>query len=137
MDNIGHNTSSTSAHDSFHDTGISLLQHPNRDVRGAPQIYYYRHPDDTVTITAHNVCIFRSHSTRLDFLWFACWGKCDPPVPKLEGPNRSDCHLSGNADSDFRCTVTSDAPYQGDQAVSWRGRGGEGGLPCKQTDNTR
>ncbi len=36
IDNIDHNTSSTSAHDSFHETGISLLQHPNINVRGAP-----------------------------------------------------------------------------------------------------
>ena len=67
------------------------------------------------------------------------WGKCDPPVPKLEGPNRSDCRLISQAmQTEFRWleqmekTVTSDPPYQGGQAVlcPW-------GVPCKQTDNTR
>ncbi len=35
IDNIDHHTSSTGTHYSFHDTGISPLQHPKRDVRGA------------------------------------------------------------------------------------------------------
>ncbi len=54
------------------------------------------------------------------------WGKCDSPVPKLEGPNRSDCQLISQAmQTEFRWLeqmekrVTSDVPYQGDQAVSW------------------
>ena len=32
VDNIDHNPSSTSAHDSFHGTGISLFQHPSGEI---------------------------------------------------------------------------------------------------------
>ena len=34
VDNIDHNSSSTSAHDSFHGTGISLFQHQDNDFIG-------------------------------------------------------------------------------------------------------
>ena len=34
VDNIDHNPSSTTAHDSFHGTGISLIQHPDYDNQG-------------------------------------------------------------------------------------------------------
>ena len=34
IDNIDHNPSATSAHDSFHGTGISLFQHPTTDKMG-------------------------------------------------------------------------------------------------------
>lgn len=34
VDNIDHNPSSTTAHDSFHGTGISLFQHPDGNSRG-------------------------------------------------------------------------------------------------------
>ena len=34
IDNIDHRPSSTTAHDSFHGTGISLLQHPDCDSQG-------------------------------------------------------------------------------------------------------
>ena len=33
-DNLGHNPSSTTASDSFHGTGISIMQHHNQDVPG-------------------------------------------------------------------------------------------------------
>ena len=34
VDNLDHNPSSTTAHDSFHGTGISLIQHPDYDSQG-------------------------------------------------------------------------------------------------------
>ena len=37
VDNIDHNPSSTSAHDAFHGTALSLFQHPNKDNSGVPQ----------------------------------------------------------------------------------------------------
>ena len=38
VDNIDHNPSSTSAHDSFHGTGISLFQHPDAMCTGSPRV---------------------------------------------------------------------------------------------------
>lgn len=37
VDNIDHNPSSTSAHDSFHGTGISLFQRPDKNFTGVQQ----------------------------------------------------------------------------------------------------
>ena len=37
VDNIDHNSSSTTAHDSFHGTGISLFQHPDENCYGVMQ----------------------------------------------------------------------------------------------------
>uniref|UniRef100_UPI0035902B8E protein mono-ADP-ribosyltransferase PARP3 isoform X1 n=2 Tax=Myxine glutinosa TaxID=7769 RepID=UPI0035902B8E len=81
VDNIDHNLSSTSAHDSFHGTGISLFQHPNSDSRGVQRV----NPDDTSTTDAH---LPQSYTIVPPVL-----GKCDPPVPKLAGPNKSNCQL--------------------------------------------
>ena len=38
VDNIDHNPSSTSSHDAFHGTCISLFQHPDSDNSGVPQV---------------------------------------------------------------------------------------------------
>ncbi|KAJ8405689.1 hypothetical protein AAFF_G00316690 [Aldrovandia affinis] len=81
VDNIDHNPSSTSAQDSFHGTGISLFQHPNSDSRGVQRVV----PDDTATSAAH---LPQSYTIVPPVVR----GKCDPPVPKLAGPNKSDCH---------------------------------------------
>jgi len=40
VDNIDHNPNSTSAHDSFHGTGISLFQHPDSGCSGTTHSYY-------------------------------------------------------------------------------------------------
>ena len=37
VDNIDHNPSSTTAKDSFHGTGISIMQHPTEEYRGTPR----------------------------------------------------------------------------------------------------
>ena len=47
-DNIDHDPSSTSAHDSFHGTGISLFQHPDSRVCEVPWIIFAM-PDDMDT----------------------------------------------------------------------------------------
>ena len=46
VDNIDHNPSSTSAHDLFHGTGISLFQHPDEDFTGVHR-NITSNPDDT------------------------------------------------------------------------------------------
>ncbi|KAJ8048750.1 hypothetical protein HOLleu_01187 [Holothuria leucospilota] len=45
VDNIDHNPSSTSAHDLFHGTGISLFQHPDNEFSGASRAVAYTHRD--------------------------------------------------------------------------------------------
>ena len=48
IDNIDHNPSATSAHDSFHGTGISLFQHPTTDYEGVsrdPQYVTQQHSE--------------------------------------------------------------------------------------------
>ena len=38
IDNLDHNTSSTTAEDSFHGTGISIFQHPRCEASGVEQV---------------------------------------------------------------------------------------------------
>ena len=87
VDNVDHNPSSTSAQDPFHGTGISLFQHPSSDVQGVQRD---NPPDDSVTAAAH---LPESYTT----VPAVAVGIRDPPVPKLEGPNRSDCQLMPQA----------------------------------------
>lgn len=86
VDNIDHNPSSTSAHDSFHGTGISLFQHPNSDVPGVQRIVDTDNTATTATTVAH---LPESYTSVPPVLL----RKRDPPIPKLAGTNRSECHL--------------------------------------------
>jgi hypothetical protein len=91
VNNIDHNPSSIGAHDSFHETGISLFQHP----------------DDNNTGVIREVILRQQYShtkkTRLKLPEFytvvppIAFSKLDPPVPKLEGPNRGQCELIAEA----------------------------------------
>ena len=51
VDNIDHNPSSTSSHDAFHGTCISLFQRPDSDNSGVPQLVTAT--SDTATSYAH------------------------------------------------------------------------------------
>uniref|UniRef100_UPI00358DDBC2 uncharacterized protein isoform X2 n=1 Tax=Myxine glutinosa TaxID=7769 RepID=UPI00358DDBC2 len=86
VDNIDHNPSSTSAQDSFHGTGISLFQHPNSDVPGVQRIVDTDNTATTATTVSH---LPESYTSVPPVLL----SKRDPPIPKLAGPNRSECHL--------------------------------------------
>ena len=86
VDNIDHNPSSTSAHDSFHGTGISLLQHQD-DFIGID-----RGVATTQGDTATNVTITRLPETYIS-IPPATFVRQDPPVPKHEGPNKAGCQL--------------------------------------------
>ena len=87
VDNIDHNPSSTSAQDSFHGTGISLFQHPSSEVCGVqrPRVIV----SDDITTTATTAHLPESYTTVPPMFL----GKREPPMPKLAGPNRSDCQL--------------------------------------------
>jgi hypothetical protein len=82
VDNIDHNASSTSAHDSFHGTGISLFQHRSSHNQGVQRVV----PDDIATGAAH---LPQSYTTVPPVIL----NKNDPPIPKLDGSNKSDCQL--------------------------------------------
>ena len=48
VDNIDHDPSSTSTHDSFHGTGISLFQHPDTNISEVHRVVFTM-PDDMAT----------------------------------------------------------------------------------------
>lgn len=89
VDNIDHNPSSISAHDSFHGTGISLFQHPDSEAPGVERV---------LAINPHNTQ--KSAKRKADHLPETYTNvppvalrRQDPPVPKLDGPNKGDCWL--------------------------------------------
>ena len=82
VDNIDHNPSSTSAKDSFHGTSISLFQHPHDNMHGVQRVV----PDDTASCASH---LPESYTIVPPVVL----GKGDPIIPKVEGPNKSDCQL--------------------------------------------
>uniref|UniRef100_UPI00358FC656 uncharacterized protein isoform X6 n=1 Tax=Myxine glutinosa TaxID=7769 RepID=UPI00358FC656 len=105
VDNIDHNPSSTSAQDSFHGTGISLFQHPNSDVPGVQRIVDTDNTATTATTVSH---LPESYTSVPPVLL----SKRDPPIPKLAGPNRSECHLIPQAvKTEYRYT-SDEADYK-------------------------
>ena len=55
VDNINHNPTSTSAHDSFHGTAISLMQHPTTEVPGNDRGMSTFEPSTPTSKTSKNV----------------------------------------------------------------------------------
>lgn len=80
--NIDHNPSSTSAHDSFHGTGISLFQHPDNDFSGASRAVEHTHRDaaDTKKMSASLPQTY-TNVPPVALL------RQDPQMPEQEGPN--------------------------------------------------
>ena len=99
VDNIDHNPSSTSAQDSFHDTGISLFQHPNSDVPGVQRIV----DTDSIASTATTIVHVPESYTSVPPVILR---KRDPPVPKLAGLNRSESHLIPTMQHRFSCRIS-------------------------------
>ena len=85
VDNIDHNPSSISAHDSFHGTGISLFQHTSEDLYGFAQVFT---TNNTVSseIKAHLPEAYTNITPITGF-------KHDLFVPKLKGPSRATIQL--------------------------------------------
>lgn len=88
IDNLDHNPSSTTAHDSFHGTGISLFQHPRCEASGEER---------TTMTTSDNSHIskrvFDSLPPSYTDVPPVTLAKKDPVPPKFEGPNKADCLL--------------------------------------------
>ena len=90
VDNIDDNPSSISAHDSFHGTGISLFQHPD-DVTSGVMRNVIAAQDGTHANNTRNLPDFYTTVPP------AVLHREDPPVPKLQGPNRGYSKLSPQA----------------------------------------
>ncbi|XP_014664507.1 PREDICTED: uncharacterized protein LOC106806883 [Priapulus caudatus] len=89
VDNIDHNPSSTSAYDSFHGTGISLFQHPDDAFTGV-QRNVATNPDNTQRSPKRKPAQLPDTYTNVPPVSML---RQDPPVPKVEGPNKADCLL--------------------------------------------
>ena len=89
VDNIDHNPSSTSSHDSFHGTGISLFQHPtekNNDENSGVQL-----PADAIQ---DNIRAQKKALMLPEFYTTVppvALRRDDPPIPQLQGPNKGEC----------------------------------------------
>lgn len=89
-DNIDHNPSSTSAHDSFHGTGISLFQHPCSESRGVQRGLLTANQDVPSTESRGTLSKLPDSYTSVPPLTF---GKRDVTVPKLDAPCKPNCQL--------------------------------------------
>lgn len=77
--------SSTSAHGSFHGTGISLFQHPDANCSKIPRVIFTM-PDDMATKGAVT-CLPETYTS----IPPAALTRHDLPVPKQDGPNKVVC----------------------------------------------
>jgi hypothetical protein len=84
IDNIDHNPSSTTATDSFHGTGISLFQHPSPQNDGTDR---REHHILEQTSTNKTLSELPQSYTNVHPLGLT---RKDPPIPKADGPVKSD-----------------------------------------------
>lgn len=93
VDNIDHNPSSTSTHDSFHGTGISLFQHPDDTFTGVqrpvPAV-----PGDTQKCPKRKVAQLPDAYINVPPITPL---RQTPPVPLQDGSNKSDAQLMPQA----------------------------------------
>jgi hypothetical protein len=104
IDNIDHNPSSTSAHDAFHGTGISLFQHPDDDFAGVQQ-HVATTPSDTQRGPKRKVAQLPDTYTNVPSVAPL---RQIPPVPLLDGPNKADCQLMPQAMQVKHCILIVD-----------------------------
>ena len=93
VDNIDHNPSSTSAHDSFHGTGISLFHHPDDAFTGV-QRNVATIPGDTQRGPKRKAAQLPDTYTNVPPVAPLIQV---PPIPLLNGPNQADCKLMAQA----------------------------------------
>lgn len=105
VDNIDYNPSSTTSHDSFHGTGISLFQHPSNEDSGV---------DRTSTVGTNGDHDRDAGAKKVAHLPESYSSvppvsQCrqDPPLPMLDGPNKADGQLIPQAmDKEYRYNCT-------------------------------
>lgn len=91
VDNIDHNPSSTSSHDAFHGTALSLFQHPDKDSSGVVRAVDFTYDD---TATKGMIAQLPETYTSVPPVTLV---RQDPPLPKKDGPNKADCQLISQA----------------------------------------
>ncbi|KAK3737233.1 hypothetical protein QZH41_010861 [Actinostola sp. cb2023] len=118
VDNIDHNPSSTTAHDSFHGTGISLFQHADDNFSGIVRDVPV---PDCSSKEKKIASLPESYATVTPVVCY----KNDPPLPKLDGSNKSDCQLITQAmQKEYRWLeeareIMFHDTFEGDEALSW------------------
>ena len=88
VDNIDHDPTATSAHGSFHGTGISLFQHPDTENRGTEQTRV------SISRSGKKVSKLPDSYTLVPA---ASVAKDEPPVPEVCGLKQPSCSLMNNA----------------------------------------
>ncbi len=91
VDNIDHNTSSTTATSSFHGTGISIFQHPSEHNSGVDRRQHHILASDKTSKKIIELPQSYTNVTSVEFL------TKDPPVPKLEGLIKGDSQVYSQA----------------------------------------
>lgn len=84
VDNIDHNTSSTTATGSFHGTGISLFQHPNKHSGGVDRREYHILARERTSKKIIGLPQSYANVIAVEL------STKQPPVPKIEGPIQGD-----------------------------------------------
>ena len=92
VDNIDHNPSSTSAHDSFHGTAISLLQHPTSQVPGVDRGINTIQPVSSASKDSRKVTQLPAHFLEVPP---AVLRESEPFAPQTEGRIKSHPFVSG------------------------------------------
>lgn len=87
IDNIDHNPTSSTAQESFHGTGISIFQHPRCESSGIEQSTMTDF-DDTYSTSKKGLDILPQSYTDVPPVFLS---SINAVMPKLEGPNKSDC----------------------------------------------
>ena len=90
VDNIDHNPSATTAHGSFHGTGISLFQHPSSESDGVHRTV----PEAAAAAPAKKRLQLPESYTTVPPV---ANPRRDAPIPLLEGPNKTDGQLVSQA----------------------------------------
>lgn len=102
IDNINHNPSSTSAHDSFHGTGISLFQHLDDNCTGV-QSSIAVNTSDTHKDSKRKLAQLPDTYTNVPPVALL---KKIPPLPEMEGPSKADSKLiSQSMQEEYRYVI--------------------------------
>ena len=94
VDNVDHNPSSTTSHDYFLGTGISVVQHPADKLSGVQRTVATTHAKDCIA-AKKTVAYLPQMYTNVPPVAMQI---TNLPMPKLEGPNKADCPAGGGGD---------------------------------------
>ena len=122
VDNIDHNPSSTSAHDSFHGTAISLVQHPTSRVHGVDRRINTIQPIPSASKASRKVAQLPAHFLEVPP---AVLRESEPYAPQTGGRIKSHAFVSGHGNERERDWLENikellcKEELTKDDAVSW------------------